>query len=148
MQQQRRCQGTLENHREGTGNDQKKDKEDFGPWAGTVNDSGHHGGCNEKIMQMAQRIQRDIIRAVDSLKEKDATLARQIIDEGDVVDDMEDEINGDCFTFLANQAPVATDLRYCVSVMKMIRDLERMGDTVSPWQSLPSDWRRRIAFGS
>ena len=97
---------------------------------------------------MAQRIQRDIIRAVDSLKEKDATLARQIIDEGDVVDDMEDEINGDCFTFLATQAPVATDLRYCVSVMKMIRDLERMGDTVSPWQSLPSDWRRRIAFGS
>ena len=61
---------------------------------------------------MAQRIQRDIIRAVDSLKEKDATLARQIIDKGDVMNDMKDEINRDCFTFLANQAPMATDLRY------------------------------------
>ncbi len=54
---------------------------------------------NEKITLMAQRIQRDILRAVDSLKERDAMLARQIIDEGDVVDDMEDEINADCFNF-------------------------------------------------
>lgn len=83
---------------------------------------------NEKVTVMAQRIQRDILSAVDSIKEKDGALARQIIDEGDVVDDMEDEINADCFAFLATQAPVATDLRYCVSVMKMVRDLERMGD--------------------
>lgn len=83
---------------------------------------------NEKITKMAKRIQEDILHAVNSLKERDAALARQIIDEGDVVDDMEDEINADCFTFLATQSPVATDLRYCVSVMKMIRDLERMGD--------------------
>lgn len=83
---------------------------------------------NNKVEEMAEHIQEDIVRAVDSVKEKNSALARDIIDHGDEVDDMEDEINGMCFTFLATQAPIASDLRYCVSVMKMVRDLERMGD--------------------
>lgn len=83
---------------------------------------------NEKVEIMASHIEEDIGMAVKAVKEKDAALAREIIDNGDEVDDMEDEINEDCFRFLATQAPVATDLRYCVSVMKMVRDLERMGD--------------------
>ncbi|MGI6721119.1 MAG: phosphate signaling complex protein PhoU [Anaerovoracaceae bacterium] len=83
---------------------------------------------NRKVEEMSEHIQEDIRRAVSSVKEKNSALARDIIDHGDVIDDMEDEINADCFRFLATQAPVASDLRYCVSVMKMIRDLERMGD--------------------
>lgn len=83
---------------------------------------------NDKITGMAKYIQRDILRAVESVKTRDGNLARDIIDHGDIIDDLEDEINADCFNFLATQAPVASDLRYCVSVMKMTRDLERMGD--------------------
>ncbi|MEG0156368.1 MAG: phosphate signaling complex protein PhoU, partial [Anaerovoracaceae bacterium] len=83
---------------------------------------------NEKITTMAKHVQGDIVRAVEAIKEKNVELAREIIDNGDIVDDLEDEINGECFRFLATQAPVAGDLRYCISVMKMVRDLERMGD--------------------
>ena len=36
--------------------------------------------------------------------------------------------NGNALIFLATQSPVGSDLRYCISVMKMIRDLERIGD--------------------
>lgn len=83
---------------------------------------------NNRVEEMAHHIREDIVRAVDSVKEKNTALARDIIDHGDEVDDMEDDINEACFTFLATQAPIAGDLRYCVSVMKMVRDLERMGD--------------------
>lgn len=83
---------------------------------------------NEKISAMACQVEQDIILAVKALQERDTELAAKIIDHGDIVDDMEDEIQRDCFRFLATQSPVGSDLRYCVSVMKMIRDLERIGD--------------------
>lgn len=83
---------------------------------------------NEKISAMAGQVEQDIILAVKALQERDTELAAKIIDHGDIVDDMEDEIQRDCFRFLATQSPVGSDLRYCVSVMKMIRDLERIGD--------------------
>ena len=82
----------------------------------------------DKVTAMTERVQQDIIRAVTSIKERDYDLAREIIDSGDIVDDMEDDIDESCFKFLATQAPIATDLRYSISIMKMIRDLERIGD--------------------
>lgn len=83
---------------------------------------------NEKIIAMTAQVEQDILMAVKALADRDTQLARQIIDNGDVVDDMEDDIQRECFNFLATQSPVGSDLRYCVSVMKMIRDLERIGD--------------------
>ena len=83
---------------------------------------------NEKIVAMTAQVEQDILMAVKALADRDTQLARHIIDNGDVVDDMEDDIQRECFNFLATQSPVGSDLRYCVSVMKMIRDLERIGD--------------------
>jgi len=83
---------------------------------------------NCKICAMAEQVENDILMAVKALAERDTGLARQIIDNGDVVDDMEEDIQRECFNFLATQSPVGSDLRYCVSIMKMIRDLERIGD--------------------
>ncbi|MGL4484686.1 MAG: phosphate signaling complex protein PhoU, partial [Anaerovoracaceae bacterium] len=83
---------------------------------------------NEKILKMTAQVELDIKRAVESIKNQDMKLAKQIIDSGDIVDDLEDEINEECFLFLATQAPLASDLRYTISVMKLIRDLERIGD--------------------
>jgi len=83
---------------------------------------------NDKIIAMAEQVEQDILMAVKALVERDTQLARQIIDNGDVVDDLEEDIQRECFNFLATQSPVGSDLRYCVSIMKMIRDLERIGD--------------------
>ncbi len=83
---------------------------------------------NEKIIAMTAQVEQDILMAVKTLVERDTKMARQIIDNGDVVDELEEEIQTECYNFLATQSPVGTDLRYCVSVMKMIRDLERIGD--------------------
>lgn len=83
---------------------------------------------NCKICTMAEQVESDILKAVKALQERDTQLAREVIDGGDVVDDLEEEIQRECFNFLATQSPVGSDLRYCVSIMKMIRDLERIGD--------------------
>jgi len=83
---------------------------------------------NCKICIMTEQVEKDILMAVKALVERDTELARQIIDNGDVVDDLEEDIQRECFNFLATQSPVGSDLRYCISVMKMIRDLERIGD--------------------
>lgn len=85
-------------------------------------------GINEKVMEMGQLVEQAIREATRSIKEKDQAMARAIIDGDEVIDDMEDEIRKECFRFLATQAPVAGDLRYAISTMGAVRDLERIGD--------------------
>jgi phosphate transport system protein len=81
-----------------------------------------------QILEMTSLVYKTIINAVKSLKEKDADLARAVIDGDEVIDDMDQLINDKCYKFLATQQPLAGDLRYCISIMKMVRDLERIGD--------------------
>lgn len=86
------------------------------------------GIIKEEILTMTDLVYETIINAVKSLKEKNMDLARKIIDGDEVIDDMTDRINDKCYKFLATQQPLAGDLRYCISIMKMVRDLERIGD--------------------
>lgn len=82
----------------------------------------------DDLLDMTEMIEETIINAIKSLKEKDSDLARKIIDNDEKIDDKEEEINDKCLKFLATQQPLAGDLRYCISIMKMVRDLERIGD--------------------
>ena len=86
------------------------------------------GAIKNEILEMTSLVYETIINAVKSLKEKDLDLARKIIDGDEAIDDMDDRINDKCYKFLATQQPLAGDLRYCISIMKMVRDLERIGD--------------------
>jgi phosphate transport system protein len=83
---------------------------------------------NDKLIRMSELIESTILSATNSFKERDAELARSIIDGDEVIDGMEDEINVMCLRFLATQQPLAGDLRYAISVMHAVRDLERIGD--------------------
>lgn len=83
---------------------------------------------NNKVTQMSEKVEEAIVDSLRPIKEKDMELARKIIDNDTQIDDMEDEINEMCFLFLATQQPLASDLRYCISIMKMVTDLERIGD--------------------
>lgn len=80
------------------------------------------------LLTLTELVEETIRNAIKSLKEKDSALAREIIDNDEEIDDLEDEINDKCLKFLATQQPLAGDLRYSISVMKMVRDLERIGD--------------------
>ena len=83
---------------------------------------------NDKVTEMTQGVEEAIVNSIKAIKEKDMDLARTIIDNDQVIDDMDDEINEMCYLFLATQQPLASDLRYCISIMKMVTDLERIGD--------------------
>ena len=83
---------------------------------------------NDKVTEMTEAIEEAIVDSIKAIKEKDMDLARAIIDNDEKIDDMDDEINEMCYLFLATQQPLASDLRYCISIMKMVTDLERIGD--------------------
>ena len=86
---------------------------------------------NDKVTEMTEMVEEAIVNSIKAIKDKDMLLARRIIDADEHIDDMDDEINEMCYLFLATQQPVASDLRYCISIMKMVTDLERIGDHCS-----------------
>ena len=80
------------------------------------------------VTEMGLLIEKTISDAIRTLIDRDSEAARLLISADESIDDMEDEINGKCLSFLATQSPLAGDLRYVISIMKVIRDLERIGD--------------------
>ena len=82
----------------------------------------------DSVLEMGLLIEKTISDAIRTLLERDSDAARKLILDDEHIDDMEDEINAKSLKFLATQSPLAGDLRYVISIMKVIRDLERIGD--------------------
>ena len=81
-----------------------------------------------ELLEMGAKVEDAIRLAIKSLKEKDSALARKIIDDDQIIDDLEDSIRDKCIKFMARQQPLAGDLRMTISILSMIRDMERIGD--------------------
>jgi len=73
-------------------------------------------------------VERAIDDSIKSLLSRDQALAKRVIDNDHLIDDMEVRIEEDCLKILALHQPVAVDLRFIVAAMKINNDLERMGD--------------------
>ena len=82
----------------------------------------------KKILTLSMMVEEALYDAVMAFKNRDETLARKVIDNDKKVDEMEVEVESDCLKILALHQPVAFDLRYVVSVLKINNDLERVGD--------------------
>lgn len=80
------------------------------------------------LLDMTSLVEDTIRNAIKSLVERDSELARKLIGSDEEIDDLEDLIKDKCLKFLATQQPLAGDLRYVISIMQMVRELERMGD--------------------
>ncbi len=83
---------------------------------------------SREIMKMGLRVEEALNKAVTSLEKKDVELAQQVIDEDDVIDDMEKDLCDKCALIIAREQPVAGDLRHLISAIKIITDIERIGD--------------------
>jgi phosphate transport system protein len=80
------------------------------------------------FLLMGARVEEMISQGVRSLVERDSRLAKTIID-GDIrVDRLEIEIDELCMAILALRQPVASDLRFITTILKMDREIERIGD--------------------
>ncbi len=80
------------------------------------------------VYSLSARVEEQLELAVKSLQENDADLARKVIDNDELVDDLEVEVEEECLKALALYQPVAIDLRFITSVLRMNGDLERIGD--------------------
>ena len=82
----------------------------------------------EDILKMGRLLQEQIYRSNRSLVDKDLDLAREVIEKDDILDKMELDIANKCLCMIALKQPMAGDLRFIGTAMRIIVDLERMGD--------------------
>lgn len=83
---------------------------------------------DQKLIQMGQAIEKNIQDAIDALVNGNVEKANQIKNSDDDIDKMQREIENICFGLLIQQQPVAKDLRLITAAMKMVTDMERIGD--------------------
>lgn len=82
----------------------------------------------DRLLLMSEKAEQAIHDAMQSLVDRSPSLAAQVIARDDEIDLMELEIDDLCLQTLALEQPVAVDLRFLATVLKMVRDLERVGD--------------------
>src|SRR5437899_4809864 len=82
----------------------------------------------EKILCVGGMVEEMIGSAMRSLLDRDPELARQVIDSDPKVDSGELEIDHLCLNLLALRQPAAVDLRFITTALKIVTDLERIGD--------------------
>ncbi len=82
----------------------------------------------EKLLLIGCKAEKSIADATRALVERRPSLAQRVVDEDDEVDKLELEIDNICFEILAREQPVASDLRFITTAMKIVADIERIGD--------------------
>lgn len=83
---------------------------------------------NNELIEMGSMIEQAIEKAIHALVNQDVELAKDAIDSDADIDQQEKRIESLCLRLLLHQQPVARDLRTVSSALKMITDMERIGD--------------------
>lgn len=86
---------------------------------------------NDELIEMGSMIEKSIETAIKALVNQDVDLARHAIEADEEIDRQERIIEDLCLKLLLQQQPVAKDLRRISSALKMITDMERIGDHAS-----------------
>jgi len=82
----------------------------------------------DRLLEMGGKVEAAMAGAVRSLIERDAALAEKVIAQDREVNRTEVEIDDMCRRLLALRQPAASDLRFITTALKIVTDLERMGD--------------------
>lgn len=82
----------------------------------------------ERVLKLGSMVENAIQDSVRSLVERDSNLAREVIKKDHQINALEVEIDEECIRLIALRQPKAGDLRFITTTMKIITDLERMGD--------------------
>ena len=83
---------------------------------------------NREIIEMGSMCEDAIASASKALSTGDMELAAKVCENGSAIDRMERDIEDRCMKLLLHQQPVARDLRLISAALKMITDMERIGD--------------------
>ena len=83
---------------------------------------------NLKLQKMAILVQEAIYKSIEALKARDIKQAQNVIDQDNDIDELENAIDDSVFNMVALYQPVASDLRFLMTGMKVSSDLERIAD--------------------
>lgn len=82
----------------------------------------------QNILKMAMLVDEAIGKAIKALKNRDSALAEKVVEEDNNIDMLEIHVDKECLDLIARRQPIAVDLRFVTSIMKINSDLERIGD--------------------
>jgi phosphate transport system protein len=80
------------------------------------------------VLEMGGMVEQQLTQAIRGITEPDARLIVEVAQEELRVNQLERSIDEDCSRILATRAPTASDLRFIITILKTITDLERIGD--------------------
>lgn len=80
------------------------------------------------MIKMGSLVEESIDNTMLALKKQDIGLARKVFADDDIIDDYEQKIERRCLNLIARQQPLAKDLRTISAALKIITDMERIGD--------------------
>ena len=82
----------------------------------------------DMLFHMEALVNEALRRGMESLKNRDAELARDVIRSDDVINELRYDVEQFCIDMIATQQPVASDLRAIIGMMHSAVEMERMGD--------------------
>jgi phosphate transport system protein len=85
-------------------------------------------GIFDDLASICGQVEVAVARATEALLSVDPSLAETVISDDRAIDDAREKVEESAFALLSLQAPVAGDLRVVVAALRMVSDLERMGD--------------------
>jgi phosphate transport system protein len=85
-------------------------------------------GLREKVLKLGLMVENAIRDSVSALIERDSELAREVIRRDHLINALDVAVDEECVKLIALKQPMARDLRFITTTMKITTDLERMGD--------------------
>ena len=86
---------------------------------------------NESLVKMGSILEQQFAGSLQVLKTRDAKLAQTILDNDHEINELNHSISDHIFQIIAMRQPMADDLRFLFCTIKIIRDLERIGDHIT-----------------
>jgi phosphate transport system protein len=81
-----------------------------------------------RLLMMGSRVESMVATSMRAFADRDLVLARDTIDADNIVDQLELELDERCLRLLARRQPMANDLRFITTALRLVTDLERIGD--------------------
>ena len=101
---------------------------------------------NVELIKMGAIVENAINSAIIALKNNDDKLAKEVVDQDRVIDDMEKDIEAKCLSLILRQQPVACDLRVVSTALKMVTDMERIGDQAADIAELVMGFKSDLKY--
>ena len=99
-----------------------------------------------QIGEMSSLCEVALVNAMRALSENDLELAENIIKYDSHINNMEKEIQNLCYSLLVRQQPVASDFRFLSASLKIVTDLERIGDYATDISEIIMEYPRDTFF--